>query len=325
MVGKYKKICQNLILDLKEREREVILRRFGLESKEKETLQSIGDSFGITRERVRQIQVSAERKIKPRLRAYNDILDSFLNHLKKFGGVRREDILLEELGKEEKNEVNFLLSLDERFKRFKQDKNFHSFWAIDSQSAKLAKEVISKIVKRLKKEKKLVSFEKLLQGLGIEKEVLISYLEISKQIQKNEKGFYGLKEWPEINPRGIKDKAYLVFKELQKPLHFTEVAKLIKGANVATVHNELIKDERFVLIGRGIYALREWGYYPGEVKDVILKILKEEGRPLTKEEILEKIKQQRIVKPNTVFLNLSNKNYFERDEKGRYKIKTAQI
>jgi hypothetical protein len=158
------------------------------------------------------------------------------------------------------------LSLDGRFKKFNQDKDFYSFWAGSLESVKKAKEVISLLCKKFEKEKKLMTFDQLSQGLGIKKEILVSYLEISKRIQKNEKGLYGLREWPEINPRGVRDKAYLVFKELQKPLHFTEVAKLIEGSNLATVHNELIRDERFVLIGRGIYALREWGYEPGEVK-----------------------------------------------------------
>jgi hypothetical protein len=321
----YKKIAQDLISELQGKEREVIVRRFGLEGRKRETLQSIGDSFGITRERVRQIQVSATRKIKPKLEKYKSVFEKFLEYFKNFGGIRKEDSLLKELGENQENELIFLLSLDERFKRFNQDKNFYSFWTGNLESVKKAKEVITSLCKKFEKERKLMTFDQLSQGLGIKKEFLISYLEISKRIQKNEKGLYGLREWPEINPRGVRDKAYLIFKELQKPLHFTEVAKLIEGSNLATVHNELIRDERFVLIGRGIYALREWGYEPGEVKDIILKILKEEKRPLTKEEILEKIKKQRIVKPNTVFLNLSNKKYFERDEKGRYRIKTAQI
>jgi hypothetical protein len=321
----YKKIAQDLISELQGKEREVIVRRFGLEGRKRETLQSIGDSFGVTRERVRQIQVSATKKIEPRLGKYQSVFESFFDYFRNFGGLRKEEKLLEELGKNQENELIFLLSLDGRFKKFNQDKDFYTFWAGSLESVKKAKEVISLLCKKFEKEKKLMTFDQLSRGLGIKKEFLISYLEISKRIQKNEKGLYGLREWPEINPRGVRDKAYLVFKELQKPLHFTEVARLIKGANLATVHNELIRDERFVLIGRGIYALREWGYEPGEVKDIILKILKEERRPLTKEEILEKIKKQRIVKPNTVFLNLSNKEYFERDENGRYRIKTAQI
>jgi hypothetical protein len=318
----YKKICKDLVSDLKDREREVIVRRFGLEGKEKETLQSIGDSFGITRERVRQIENAAINKIRPKLKKYRDVFEAFLKYFKKFGEVRKEEKLLEELGGKEKNELVFLLSLDKRFLRFNQSQDFHSLWTTNLEALEKVKNLLSLICKKFEKEKKLMTLKEIASEFKVREDILEGFLEISKRIQKNKKGFYGLREWPEINPRSLRDRAYLVFKELQKPLHFTEVARMIEGANLKSVHNELIRDERFVLIGRGIYALREWGYFPGEVKDVIYKFLKEEG-PLTKEEILERIRKQRVVKENTVLINLAK--YFEKDEKGRYRIKTAEI
>jgi len=318
----YKKICKDLVSDLKDREREVIVRRFGLEGKEKETLQSIGDSFGITRERVRQIENAAINKIRPKLKKYRDVFEAFLKYFRKFGEVREEKKLLEELGGKEKNELVFLLSLDKRFLRFNQSQDFHSLWTTNLEALEKVKNLLSLICKKFEKEKKLMTLKEVASEFKVREDILEGFLEISKRIQKNKKGFYGLREWPEINPRSLRDRAYLVFKELQKPLHFTEVARMIEGANLKSVHNELIRDERFVLIGRGIYALREWGYFPGEVKDVIYKFLKEEG-PLTKEEILERIRKQRVVKENTVLINLAK--YFEKDEKGRYRIKTAEI
>jgi transcriptional regulator with XRE-family HTH domain len=318
----YKKICKDLIAGLKDREKEVILRRFGLEGRKKETLQSIGDSFGITRERVRQIENAALNKIRTKLEKYRKFFEKFFDYFEKFGKVRKEERLLEELGGKEKNELIFLLSLDERFLRFNQNKDFHSFWATSLTCVEKVKNLISSVCKKFERERKLMSLKEIASEFKIKENLLEGFLEISKRIQKNKDGLYGLREWPEINPRGLRDKAYLVFKELKRPLHFTEVARMIEGANLKSVHNELIRDERFVLIGRGIYALREWGYFPGEVKDVIYKFLKEEG-PLTKEEILERVKKQRIVKENTVLINLAK--YFEKDEKGRYRIKTAQI
>ena len=158
---------------------------------------------------------------------------------------------------------------------------------------------------------------------SLNQKVLISFLEISKRIQKNSEGLLGLLDWPEIHPRGIKDKAYLVFQKEKKPLHFTQVANFIERALPQTVHNELIKDSRFVLVGRGIYALEEWGYEDGFVKDIISKTLKEAGKPLSKEEILEKVLKQRLVKENTVLLNLSNKKYFSKISEGLYTIREA--
>ena len=130
-------------------------------------------------------------------------------------------------------------------------------------------------------------------------------------------------DWPEIRPKGVKDRAYLIFKREQKPLHFIDIANLIdNNAHAQTVHNELIKDERFVLVGRGTYALREWGYEPGTVREIISKILEEEKTPVSKEQLLKKVQKQRLVKDNTILLNLSNGEYFLKDENGNYSLKS---
>jgi len=340
----YSKICSDLIFGLKEREKEIISRRFGLnagrhppttlplERAPRETLESIGQGFGICRERVRQIQKVGILKIKPKLSQYQKVFQSFLEYFKKFGNLRKEENVLAELGgKNWKNEVYFLLTLQKPFQRLgERNDDFYSLWTTDLNSFELAKKVIASLTLQLQKIGRPIRFDELnpgviLGGSSLKKEVLLSFLEISKKIQKNPEGLYGLKDWPEINPRGIKDKAYLVFKKVGNPLHFREVTNLIENAHLQTVHNELIKDSRFVLVGRGIYALSEWGYYPGQVKEVILKILKESEKPLKKEEILEKVLSQRLVKENTILLNLSDKKYFLKDSLGRYRPKTEII
>lgn len=319
-----KKVCQDLISDLPSREKEIILRRFGFKGEKRETLESIGDDFGITRERVRQIQEDAFEKMRKKIGKYKKIIVDFEKYFKKRGGIKREDILLKELGKEKwQKEVYFLLTLAQKFKRYPEKKEYFCFWALNEEAVLKAKNALQSIISKLEEIKKPVFFKDL-NFLSLKKPIFVSYLEITKMIQKNEGGLYGLKEWPEINPRGIRDKAYLVLKKVKKPLHFTEITKLIDGAYLQTVHNELIRDERFVLIGRGIYALREWGYEPGFVKDVIIKILKEKG-PLSKKEILENVLKQRMVKENTVLLNLSNRKYFLRDSKGKYYLKPGLI
>ncbi len=332
----YQKICSDLLSDLKDRQKEIISRRFGLKTGRhppptlpfgrapRETLESIGQDFGICRERIRQIQEDSLNKIKPKLEKYQEIFQTFLKYFKKFGDLKREDILLEELGSKFQNEVYFLLALNEEFQRFSQNEEFYSFWLTNQNSLKKAKEAISLLFQKLKEIGKPLTLKEISAFSSLENSILQSYLEISKKIQRNPDNLYGLEDWPEINPRGIKDKAYLVFKKMEKPLHFSTVANLIEGANLQTVHNELIRDERFILVGRGIYALREWGYIPGQVKDVIFAVLKKEG-PLPKEEILKKVLSQRQVKENTILLNLSNKKYFFKDPQGRYKPKTEII
>jgi DNA-directed RNA polymerase delta subunit len=164
-------------------------------------------------------------------------------------------------------------------------------------------------------------------------EAVASYLEISKNVQANKEGKIGLIHWPEIKPRGVKDRAFLTFKKHGKPLHFTDVAKMIdkleynqpnKKTYAQTVHNELIKDSRFVLVGRGTYALQEWGYTPGTIKEVITKVLAGSNQPMHKDDVVEKVLEQRMVAKNTVLMNLNNKNSFDKDEKGNYFIRRTE-
>ncbi len=187
------------------------------------------------------------------------------------------------------------------------------------------------LIKKLEGNQEPVSLDYILTSTkevanGLPKRVLLSYLDATKQIGQNGFGQFGLAKWPAINPRGAKDKAYIIFKEQNRPLHFREVTELINqanlGANLAqaqTVHNELIKDNRFILVGRGTYALKEWGYQPGTVKDIIVQTLKDNGS-LTKEQILDKVLEARLVKSNTVLINLQNRKYFAREGNGKYSL-----
>jgi hypothetical protein len=326
----YSKICSDFLKVLPQKQREIISRRFALGIKKAgkeeikgETLESIGESFGITRERVRQIEEDGFFKLKPEIKKYQEVFGYLYQYLKKQGGLKKEDALLADLaGSSSKSQILFLLTLGEPFQKIAESRNFHSFWTIDKNYLSQAEKTISQLSEKLEKKGKPLTLKEIKQTGGFNQNIL-SFLEISKIIQKNPEGFWGLSRWPEINPRGVKDKAYLVFKKENKPLHFTDVAKLIGQALPQTVHNELIKDQRFILVGRGIYALDEWGYEKGVVKDVIAKILKEARRPLTKEEILEKTLEQRLVKENTVLLNLSNKKYFLKNSQGDYTIREA--
>jgi hypothetical protein len=332
MIFNYQKICKDLIKGLDQRTADIIERRFGLKGEKSETLEAIGSTYDITRERVRQIEVEGFSKIKSKLENNKNVFDYFQKSLIQFGKLKKEESLLEYLGGDKaKNHVFFLLTNAKEFSRIPEDDKLYSLWTIDNNAVNEARKVIKSTIERLEKEKRTLSLDDLLKKQKLNKDIFVSYIGISKDIQKSPEGNFGLANWLEINPKGIKDKAYLVLSKEEAPLHFAEVASRIEklpfpGHNkihTATVHNELIKDERFVLVGRGLYALKEWGYESGVVKDVILNTLKNSKKPLSKQEILEKVLAQRFVKENTVVLNLQNKNYFLRDSQGRYTIKQA--
>jgi RNA polymerase primary sigma factor len=57
----------NIMSALEPREREIIQRRFGIGKKERLTLEEIGEEFGVTRERIRQLEQRAMRKLRRKL------------------------------------------------------------------------------------------------------------------------------------------------------------------------------------------------------------------------------------------------------------------
>ncbi len=113
-------------------------------------------------------------------------------------------------------------------------------------------------------------------------------------------------------------------------MHFSDIAKAIKDSDfkrkdvtTQAIHNELIKDSRFVLIGRGVYALKEWGFQKGTVADVISDILKKEAGPLHRDEIVKRVLKHRQVKETTILLNLQGKQRFKRVAKATYALADA--
>lgn len=331
MYFNYQEICNDITEQLPDRARNVIVRRFGLNGEPKATLQVIGKDLGITRERIRQIQQAGFLKIRQNAKMHKPVFDFFNNQLKTTGNLRKEDCLLKVLSPEQfKNQVFFLLSLSDKFNRFLEDQYFYALWAINKESLNRAQKTIIKISNKLSKKTRPLHLNELGLFSKINLPALSAYLEASRVIQKGPQGLWGLKTWPEINPKGVRDKSYIIFCQEQKPLHFTKVTQLInekgffksnKKAHSQTVHNELIKDKRFVLVGRGLYALAEWGYEPGVVKDVIINVLEQAKKPLTKNEIMHAVLKQRFVAENTILLNLHNKKYFRRNSGGRYLLK----
>ncbi len=321
----YSKICQDIFNPLAPRQKEVLERRFGLSTGQRETLDSIGQNLGLTRERIRQIENEAFSKLEKEKdkKELERIFIHFKKYFERSGGFRKEDILLEDLGGEDFNRhVYFLLTLADDFWRISETDKFYTFWTIEKDSQEKVETLLDSLFEKFYKANKLFSEEELFSKQEKKPQSLHTLLEIAKKIEQGQQGQFGLTDWPEIKPRGIKDKAYLVFKEEEKPLHFTRVAIFIgKETHPQTVHNELIRDPRFVLVGRGIYALKEWGYEAGTVQDIIFKILKEVKKPMQKEKLLREVQKQRLVKENTILLNLANGKYFSRDEKGRYILK----
>ncbi|MDB5238494.1 MAG: hypothetical protein JWM46_764 [Candidatus Kaiserbacteria bacterium] len=332
-----KSVTKELLSELPDRSRRVLVDRFGLSAKgEERTLDAIGQEYGITRERIRQIENHGIATVRDSetYSNHNTTLEDLKRAVSALGGVLAEHTLLSEIAKSDSdhNHVIFLLTVGHHFEDRRENADFKTRWYTDEQLAEQVENALTALYESLEsnrltaEDEFLQMFAKFLKQEGVKgrpDEVLARWLEISKRIGKNPLGEWGRMESPHVRIKNTRDFAYLTLKRHGSPMHFTEVASGIeklfgRETHPATTHNELIKDNRFVLVGRGLYALKEWGYEPGVVRDVISGIIEREG-PLTREEIVDRVKRERYVKDATIAVNLQN-GMFTRLPDGKYTI-----
>lgn len=333
---------KNIVSDIlntieREREREIVARRFGLFDR-KETLEQIGELLGITRERVRQLEKAVVTRLKAA--AAKDELphikkvDSELNaRLMAMGSVARTSELAAKISGNSDPKLNharvaFLAHLSPNLAVIEDDDNFfHAIGSAAEHNEAKIREHVARIIEAIKKIGQPTDIETVAKELDNPNHTHVEALaSISKHVATLH-GRWGLVRWPMVNPKNIRDKIYVILHDNKKPMHFSEIAEAIKASefkrkDVTTqaIHNELIKDDRFVLIGRGIYALREWGYKQGTVADVIAEVLKKEGGPLHRDEIVRRVLKSRQVKETTILLNLQGKPQFKRVAKATYAL-----
>ena len=334
----------NLISGLDSRRQEVINDRFGLNGSKIQTLEKLGSRHGITRERVRQIESEALNRLRERIdekdESYKKIVFSINNHLRNNGGLRRDDIFSNEIKsilKDEKlNHWHLRLFSEISGEIFYYPRNdyFHQFWYLDENDISLLKKFLSELERTIANKRAQLINEGnfhshlflIVKRHGISDTMGINYVSVSKKFGINPFGDFGLSHWEEISPKTVREKSYLVLKKIGKPMHFREISESInkngfdgKKALPQTVHNELIKDKNIILVGRGVYALKEHGYLPGTTREVIKQILKQKG-PMPSRKLIENVLKQRILKENTILINLHNKNYFKRLSDGKYRL-----
>ncbi len=337
-------IIEDMFLVLTSKEKEVIIKRFSLDSQPKQTLEKIGQFFSVTRERIRQIEKIALGKLRrtavnTRLSLINKLAHEILE---KNGGVLLEEKLTAEIlnqicSNEKVDAAIIKLAFNINPEIVKSDKTnvFKPFWRFGNISFEDVKMIVDTAMEILHKKGDVIHEGKLSEevsertshgGKKYSSEAVLSSIEVDKRIKRLKEGGFGLLIWRHINPRSIRDKAYIVLKKIGDPLHFVDIANKIsetgfdkKVVTTQAVHNELIRYEQFVLVGRGLYALKEWGYKKGTVADVIEDLLKKKN-PLTKQEIMQGVLKQRQVKKGTISLNLQKNPQFVRVGRAVYQL-----
>ena len=333
-------ILEKVLIDFPKRSQEIVRARYGIDGKEALTLEEIGKKYAITRERVRQVLREVFRKIRDRkeLELMKEIREKLIFTAEQNSGIMEKQALLFSLGGnsgKQQGAAKFFLECLESLKEQEIKGELKDAFAVDGFDVAAWRLIKNTAVEVLSFEKEPLEeeilFKKVSQKLTnkIERKTFFDFLEVSEEILKNNFKKWGLAKWKEITPKGTREKAYLILKEAGKPLHFKEIAAQIdkyklsrKKTHPQTVHNELIKDKNFVLVGRGIYALAEWGYKKGTVRDVLEEILQNGKKSLTREEILDKVLKIRQVKKSTIIINLNN--FFAKNKAGQYTSKNSK-
>ena len=322
---KPKQVTKRMLSHLPERAYEVVTNRFGLtEDAQRKTLEAIGKKYGITRERVRQIENAALALIR-KSEAFKDekgVFEELKKLMHTLGAVVSEHELLGHISKDKltQNHIHLYLTLGDDFKKHKEDEDFKTRWSVDDEVSEEVHKSLKNLYENLSDDE--LDEVKELSTQYKNAEIAKRWLSMSKNISRNPLGEWGKSTSSSIKTRGIKDYAFLMMRKHGSPMHFREVAKAVtntfdKKCHTATCHNELIKDSRFVLVGRGIYALSEWGYKSGVVRDVIKELLKKNG-PMSKEDIVDQVMKERYLKKNTILVNLQNSKYFKKNKAGLY-------
>ena len=320
-----------------EREREIITRRFGLYDR-KETLEQIGELLGITRERVRQLEKAILIRLKiageeGKIPAIQSVEKAIVRELSEMGRMATVADLTEALLDKaatplDRSRVAFAATLAPRLTVVDENDNYKNAVSIaEYGDEKKIRSQVDTVVAAVKKHGEPLTIEQLHDSLSFEHPSHVRALATVSKHLSHLKDLWGLNKWPTVNPKNIRDKIYVILAENGKPMHFSEIADSIKDSNFSrknvttqAIHNELIKDKRFVLIGRGIYALDTWGYSKGTVADTISDILRKSDEPLHRDEIVKRVLKSRQVKETTILLNLQSKPQFKRVAKATYSL-----
>ena len=318
-----------------EREREIITRRFGLYDR-RETLEQIGELLGITRERVRQLEKAILIRLKiaaeeGKIESITVLEKVFIRNLTELGRIARVQDLTDTLlsktsDQRERAHVAFIAELAPGLTTVGENDNyFHAVGIADYGDEKKIRSAVDEIVATIKKHGEPLTIEQLHDKLAYEHPSHVRALASVSKLLAHLNDNWGLVKWPTVNPKNIRDKIYVILAENTKPMHFSEIASSIKDSSfkrkdvtTQAIHNELIKDKRFVLIGRGIYALDSWGFSKGTVSDIISDVLSASDAPLHRDEIVKRVLKSRQVKETTILLNLQSKPQFKRVAKATY-------
>jgi hypothetical protein len=223
----YKEVVEQILKELRrDRDRQIIARRFGFGMSRRQTLEKIGGDFDITRERVRQIEKAAIAKMRAsgsaEIARAGELLRAIVADQ---GGITPTPDVATIIGATESDipYIVFLALLSPGIELIEEDDDLRQAVSLApiyarSQVIQLINETISTV----KDYAKPITLAKLSNKLPSQLETITleQLMRVSKKLAYFD-GKWGLITWPEVNPKSIRDKTYLVLSRHGRPLHFS--------------------------------------------------------------------------------------------------------
>lgn len=316
------------------RQREILARRLGLFG-DKESLKTLSHSYHMSMANVHKIV----RQARAAITSASDsgaqscaerVSQPVRKTLERSGGASRVGDLAIQLGLGDdplnRRRLLFLAEVCPGLHVIKDD--IAHFEAISLCDPTAAGAIVERIVAAIKEAKEPVTAEQLTRRVQLSSPLAVpAFARLSKQLAALH-GRWGLASWSAVNPRTISDQIYKVLRDHGQPMHFADMASGVQAlrqpgsvVSVRSVHNELVRDPRFVAVARGTYALRAWGYADGSISDLIADVLRDAGKPLLSTEIVRQVLGRRPhVKKSSIQSKLCSQPQFDRIALGVYRL-----
>jgi RNA polymerase primary sigma factor len=261
------------------REREIFKYRMGLEGEYSHTLEEVGTIFGVTRERIRQIEAKAKRK-----------LSNYLKEIEKEKQEGEKD-QIEESPSQSQTELVKAISFDREYKIWDPEiaEKIFNLKEITEESEDILEDTFEEI-----------SNEDLEENSEYQQNQIYGKLEVYRTA-----GYYEYTD-------KLSTVLQYILKRAGTPLYINEITVKCEeiigiSFSINQVYNILsAQEETFSWAGPGIYALTKWGYpkYVNSIKNVIVWFIKENARAVTEEEIYEFMLPLYRVKKESIFSTL---------------------
>ena len=346
MKDKIVKIVKFLASELSDRSKDIIFMRYGIKDGKKHSFQEIGDNYGITRERVRQLEEISHKKMYKKYQENDPEVIEFFEHIHSLieqkGGLMHEDKIIEELGLSQKERfpLKLILFLHNNLYRTSESLDFKLHWFTQEKTSKIFNSVMKNIHRKVKpihgvyteedmigiflKEFSSVIKKNVSTHKTISKDKSMYWLSTSKRINSNLLGEWGHIDCDEISLKNVNAKAALILRKNNGPMHFLDITKKIcsltgKKVNNATCHNELVRSDRFVLLGRGKYGLSSTVKYTSSLENMVEDIVRRENK-ISIKDLIKRVSMERDLKDATIVRFLFDKKKYLRNKEGLYSL-----